>query len=87
MEIDCWGRTRGDPLFGMNQPREGPLQWRRAGGAAYLRFRGASPGGDAVHRLRGDGGGPVAHDWAPGSWDDAESLRYRPLEETAEVEP
>lgn len=38
-----------------------------------------------IHRIDRDEHGSVRHTWAYGRWDEAESLRYIPINETMEI--
>lgn len=83
MRIDCYGDL-ADGARRTAMPAREPHGTKRVGGATYLRFAARSPA--PIHRLAVDADGIVRHEWAYGTWADAKSLAYVPLDETLEVQ-
>lgn len=82
MQIDCYGFEATSQFF-KRKKLEAHLV-KRVEGILYMCF-----GDEArrpVHRLDRDEHGSARLMWAYGSWDEAESLRYVPINETIEVD-
>ena len=81
MECDCFGCVATSEFF-KRRKLEAHLV-KRVDGVLYVCY-----GNDAerpIHRLDKDEHGSVRLMWAYGKWEDAETLRYIPINETMEV--
>ena len=81
MQIDCYGFEATSQFFKCR--KLDAYLMKRVDGILYVCF-----GTDAerpIHRLDKDEHGSVRLMWAYGRWDEAESLRYVPINETMEV--
>ena len=81
MQNDCYGFEPTSEFFKRTQ-LEAHLV-KRVDGVLYVCY-----GNDAerpIHRLDKDEHGSVRLMWAYGKWEDAETLRYIPINETMEV--
>lgn len=81
MQIDCYGFEATSQFF--KRKTLDSYLMKRIDGVLYVCF------GDGVerpiHRLDRDEHGSVRLMWAYGKWDDAETLRYIPINETMEI--
>lgn len=82
MQIDCYGFEATSQYFKLKE-LDAHLM-KRVDGVLYVCF------GDGerrpIHRLDRDEQGSVRLTWAYGRWDEAETLRYVPINETMEIE-
>ena len=82
MQIDCYGFEATSQFF-KRKELDAHLM-KRIDGVLYVCF-----GGEAerpIHRLDKDEHGSVRLMWAYGRWENAESLRYVPINDTMEIE-
>lgn len=81
MQIDCYGFEATSQFFKRRQLEAHLI--KRAEGIMYVCF-GDEPE-RVIHRLDKDEHGSVRLMWAYGRWEDAETLRYIPINETMEI--
>ena len=82
MQIDCYGFEATSRFF-KRKELDAHLM-KRVDGVMYICF-----GSDAmrpIHRLDKAADGSVRLTWAYGKWEDAENLRYIPINETMEID-
>ena len=81
MQIDCYGFEATSQFF--KRKELAVYLIKRVEGITYMCF-GNEPE-RPIHRLDKDEHGSVRLTWAYGRWEDAESLRYIPINETMEI--
>ncbi len=82
MQIDCYGFEATSEFFKRRKLDAHLL--KRVDGVLYACFgEGAER---PIHRLDRDENGCVRLMWAYGKWDEAETLRYVPINETMNIE-
>ena len=82
MQIDCYGFEATSEFFKRKELDSYLI--KRIDGVLYVCF-----GDDEkrpIHRLDRDPGGNARLMWAYGKWEEAESLRYIPINQTMEIE-
>ena len=81
MQIDCYGFEATSQFFRRKELAAHLM--KRIDGVLYVCFGGESE--RPIHRLDKDEHGSVRLMWAYGKWDEAESLRYIPINQTMEI--
>ena len=81
MQIDCYGFEATSQFF--KRKELGAYLVKRVDGITYICFSNEPE--RPIHRLDKDENGSVRLTWAYGRWEDAESLRYIPINETMEI--
>ncbi len=81
MQIDCYGFEATSQFF-KRKELDAHLM-KRIDGILYVCFGGERE--RPIHRLDKDEHGSVRLMWAYGKWEDAESLRYIPINDTMEI--
>lgn len=81
MQIDCYGFEATSQFFKCKE-LEAHLV-KRVDGVLYVCFGATAE--RPIHRLDKDEHGNVRLMWAYGKWEDAETLRYIPINDTMEV--
>ena len=82
MQIDCYGFGATSEFF-KRKELDAHLM-KRLDGILYVCF--GNDENRPIHRLDKDEHGSVRLMWAYGKWDEAESLRYIPINQTMEIE-
>lgn len=81
MQIDCYGFGATSQFF--KRKKLDAHLMKRIDGILYVCFGDGAE--RPIHRLDRDGNGSVRLMWAYGKWEDAESLRYVPINDTMEI--
>ena len=81
MQIDCYGFEATSEFFRRKELDVHLL--KQVGETVYCCFGAGTR--RPIHRIDRAPGGEVRVMWAYGSWDDAETLRYVPINETMEI--
>lgn len=81
MQIDCYGFEATSQFY--KRKELSAYLVKRVDGITYICFSNEPE--RPIHRLDKDENGSVRLMWAYGRWEDAESLRYIPINETMEI--